>query len=134
MVATVEKQAGLILGVDALQPEGNGSLLYVLSKILSGTVVSAIQLERPNEKDLTDWLMSYQEYPVLASVSDGEERIIAALRAVWPNAPRQRCQEHFLAIWPMKCLKMTLNYESRCVKIWVVCRKPVIFPQTTLFF
>jgi transposase-like protein len=58
--------------------------------------VSAIQLEPANEKDLTNWLMNYQEYPVLASVSDGEERIIAALRAVWPNAPRQRCQEHFL--------------------------------------
>ena len=28
--------------------------------------------------------------------TEGEERIIAALRAVWPNAPRQRCQEHFL--------------------------------------
>ena len=92
----VEKHGGLILSVDALQAEGNGSLLYVLYEILSGTVVSAIQLESPNEKDLTDWLMRYQDYPVLASVSDGEERIIAALRAVWPNAPRQRCQEHFL--------------------------------------
>ena len=92
----IEEHGGLILGVDALQPEGHGSLLYVLYEILSGTVVSAIQLESPNEKELTDWLMTYQDYPVLASVSDGEERIIAALRAVWPNAPRQRCQEHFL--------------------------------------
>jgi hypothetical protein len=92
----VEKHGGLILGVDALQPEGHGSLLYVLYEILSGSAVSAIQLEPPNEKDLTDWLMRYQGYPVLASISDGEERIIAALRAVWPNAPRQRCQEHFL--------------------------------------
>lgn len=94
--AIVEKHGGLIFGVDALQPEGHGSLLYVLYEILSGSVVSAIQLEPPNEKDLTDWLMRYQGYPVLASVSDGEERIIAALRAIWPNAPRQRCQEHFL--------------------------------------
>lgn len=94
--ATVEKQGGLIFGVDALQPEGHGSLLYVLYEILSGTVVSAIQVEVPNEKGLTNWLKAYQNYPVLASISDGEERIIAALRAVWPNAPRQRCQEHFL--------------------------------------
>lgn len=94
--AIVEKQGGLIFGVDALQPEGHGSLLYVLYEILSGTVVSALQVEAPNEKDLTDWLKAYQNYPVLANISDGEERIIAALRAVWPNAPRQRCQEHFL--------------------------------------
>ena len=92
----VEKHGGLIVGVDALQPEGHGSLLYVLYEILSGTVVSAIQLETPNEKELTAWLQAYQTYPVLASITDGEERIIAALRAVWPHAARQRCQEHFL--------------------------------------
>jgi hypothetical protein len=92
----VEKHGGLILGVDALQPEGHGSLLYVLYEILSGTVVSAIQVETPNEQELTAWLQAYETYPVLASISDGEERILAALRAIWPHAPRQRCQEHFL--------------------------------------
>jgi hypothetical protein len=30
----VEKHDGLIFGVDALQPEGHGSLLYVLYEIL----------------------------------------------------------------------------------------------------
>lgn len=93
---TVAKHGGLVFGVDALQPEGHGSLLYVLYEILSGTVVSAIQVEAPSEKELTAWLQSYQMYPLLASITDGEERIIAALRAVWPNVPRQRCQEHFL--------------------------------------
>jgi hypothetical protein len=92
----VAKHGGLILGVDALQPEGHGSLLYVLYEILSGTVVSAIPVEAPNEQELTAWLQAYQIYPVFASISDGEERIIAALRTVWPHAPRQRCQEHFL--------------------------------------
>ena len=92
----VEQHGGLVLGVDGLQPEGHGSLLYVLYEILSGTVVSAIQVETPSERELTTWLQAYKKYPVLASISDGEERIIAALRAVWPNAPRQRCQEHFL--------------------------------------
>lgn len=92
----VEKHGGLILGVDALQPEGHGSLLYMLYEILSGTVVSAMQVETPSEKELTVWLQAYEMYPVLASITDGEERIIAALRAVWPNAARQRCQEHFL--------------------------------------
>jgi len=93
----VEKHGGLVFGVDALQPEGHGSLLYVLYEILSGTVVSALQLEAPNEKELTAWLQVYQMYPVLASITDGEERIIAALRTVWPNAARQRCQAHFLS-------------------------------------
>jgi hypothetical protein len=92
----VEKHGGLVLGVDALQPEGHGSLLYVLYEILSGTVVSAIQVEAPSEKELAAWLRAYEKYPVLANITDGEERIIAALRAIWPNAVHQRCQEHFL--------------------------------------
>jgi hypothetical protein len=35
-------------------------------------------------------------YEVLATLSDGEKTIIAALKTCWPNAPRQRCQEHYL--------------------------------------
>jgi len=93
---TVAEQGGLIFGVDALQPEGSGSLLYVLYEVLSESVVAALQLEPATEKDLTEWLQAYQSYPVLATLSDGEERIIAALRTVWPTAPHQRCQEHFL--------------------------------------
>ncbi len=94
---TIEEHGGLILGVDALQPEGHGSLLYVLYEVLSMTVVAAIQVEAANEEKLTAWLQPYQTYPVLATLSDGEERIIAALQAVWPEAPHQRCQEHFLS-------------------------------------
>lgn len=94
---TVAEHGGLIFGVDALQPEGYGSLLYVLYEVLSMTVVAAIQVELATEEKLTEWLQAYQEYPVLATLSDGEERIIAAQRAVWPDAPHQRCQEHFLS-------------------------------------
>jgi hypothetical protein len=32
----------------------------------------------------------------LATLSDGEETIIGAMESCWPNAPRQRCQSHFL--------------------------------------
>ena len=93
---TVAEHGGLIFGGDALQPEGSGRLLYVLYEVLSESVVAAIQLEPATEQDLTEWLQAYQSYPVLATLTDGEERIIAALRTVWPNAPHQRCQEHFL--------------------------------------
>jgi hypothetical protein len=41
-------------------------------------------------------LQAYQGYPALATLSDGEDTIIAALKKTWPEAPHQRCQEHFL--------------------------------------
>ena len=85
-------------GIDALQPEGYGTLLYVLYEVLSGTPVAGVQLDHPTAKELVEWLKPYQALPyqVLATLSDGEKAIIAALEMCWPDAPRQRCQEHFL--------------------------------------
>jgi len=45
---------------------------------------------------LAKWLEGYQQYPVLATLSDGEDTLIAAMKKAWPNTPHQRCQEHFL--------------------------------------
>ena len=95
---TTEKHGGLIWGIDALQPEGHGTLLYVLYEVLSGTPVAGIQLDHPTADELVAWLKPYQELPykVLATLSDGEKAIIAALERCWRDAPRQRCQEHYL--------------------------------------
>lgn len=92
------EHGGVIWAIDALQPEGHGRLLYVLYEVLSGTVVSGIQLARASRESLQAWLAPYQalNYPVLATLSDGEASIIGALQGCWPNAPHQRCQSHFL--------------------------------------
>ncbi len=96
LAETVEKHGGVIFGLDGLQPEGCGSLLYVLYEVLSGTVVGAIQMEKADATQLTQWMQAYQQYPVLATLSDGEDTLMAALKQAWPNAPHQRCQDHFL--------------------------------------
>ncbi len=96
LAETVEKHAGVIFGLDGLQPEGCGSLLYVLYEVLGGSVVGAIQVEKASTDQLADWLQAYQQYPVLATLSDGEDMLIAALKQTWPHAPHQRCQDHFL--------------------------------------
>lgn len=98
LAETAAKHGGLIWGIDALQPEGDGTLLYVLYEVLSGTAVAAIQANYPSAAELVQWLQPYRALPfeVLATLSDGEERIIAALKGSWPAAPHQRCQEHIL--------------------------------------
>jgi transposase-like protein len=47
---------------------------------------------------LVTWLSAYRdaEVPVLATLSDGEATLMAALKACWSQAPHQRCQVHFL--------------------------------------
>ena len=98
LAATAATHGGLIWAVDALQPEGSGTLVYVLYEVLSETPVAAAQLTHASTQALCDWLQPYQALPlgVLATLSDGEEAIIAALKACWPAAPHQRCQAHFL--------------------------------------
>jgi len=98
LAETAQEHGGLIWAIDALQPEGHGTLLYVLYEVLSGTPVAAIQTSYPTAEELEDWLAPYRELPyeALATLSDGEDRIIAALEASWPQAPHQRCQEHIL--------------------------------------
>jgi hypothetical protein len=98
LAAAAEQYGGLIWAVDALEPEGHGTLLYVLYEVLSQTAVGAIQLDHASADELVEWLRPYQALPflVLATLSDGEEAIIAALRTCWPAARQQRCQSHWL--------------------------------------
>jgi hypothetical protein len=111
-----EEHGGVIWGIDALQPEGHGTLLYVLYEVLSGTPVAGIQLDYATAEELVEWLAPYQELPyaVLATLSDGEKAIIAALKTCWPDAPRQRCQEHYLGNLAESVLE-----EDRKVQEWM---------------
>jgi hypothetical protein len=98
LTATAAQYGGLIWALDALQPEDHGTLLYVLYEVLSGRPIAARQREHVTEQELVEWLQPYIElpFPVLATLSDGEVTLIAALKASWPEAPHQRCQAHFL--------------------------------------
>ena len=112
---TAEKHGGLIWGIDALKPEGHGTLLYVLYEVLSGTPVAAAQLDYPTADELVEWLQPYRELPfeVLATLSDGEDRIIAALKRCWSEAPHQRCQEHILGNLAEPVLKEDTKLRKR---------------------
>jgi hypothetical protein len=78
--------------------EGNDPPLYVLYEVLSNTPISAIQERNPTTERLHAWLQPYTQLPfaVLATLSDGEKAVVAALKITWPAAPHQRCQLHFL--------------------------------------
>lgn len=98
LAETAAHHGGLIWAIDGLKPEGHGTLLFVLYEVLSATPVAALQLEGANEEQLCRWLKPYQQldHRVLATLSDGEKGLVAALKATWPDAPHQRCQAHFL--------------------------------------
>lgn len=103
LAETAAHYGGLMWAIDGLKPEGHGTLLFVFYfvfyEVMSATAVAAIQLEGAKQEQLCQWLKPYQQmaYPVLATLSDGEDGIIAALKTTWPEAPHQRCQAHFLS-------------------------------------
>lgn len=105
---------GLIWAIDALQPEGDGTLLYVLYEVLSGKPVAALQSEHVSEQELGEWLKPYQvlSFPVLATLSDGEATLVATLKSCWPQAPHQRCQAHFLS----NLAEEVLDYDDQLRK------------------
>ena len=110
---TIMEHGGLIFGLDGLQPEGHGTILYVLYEVLSGTPVAAVQMEHATTKTLSEWLQAYQHYPTLATVSDGEDAIISAMKKTWPEASHQRCQEHFLGNLAEPILKHDTNLRKQ---------------------
>ena len=98
LAKTAERHGGLVWAIDGLQPEGEGTLLYLLYEVLGGTPVAGLQLAGATKERLCEWLKPYQElpYPVLGTLSDGEKALVGALKECWPHVPHQRCQAHFL--------------------------------------
>jgi hypothetical protein len=95
---TAQKHGGVIWGLDGLQPDQDGTQLYVLYEILSQTAVTAAWLDKRDTAHLEAWLEPYSRLGVrvLATLSDGEPAEIEALKKLWPQAPHQMCQVHFL--------------------------------------
>ena len=93
-----QEYGGLIWAIDGLEPEGSNQVLYVLYEVQSGRAIAAWQSAAADEMELLAWLQPYRTLPyrVLATLSDGERALVAALKAAWPQAPHQRCQAHFL--------------------------------------
>ena len=112
--ASAEERGGVVWAIDALQPEGHGTLLYVLYEAMSGTPVSGLQASYPTAEVLQAWLASYKALPfaVLATLSDGEERIIAALKGTWSEVRHQRCQAHMLSNLAEAVLKEDTNLRG----------------------
>ena len=100
LAEAAKKYGGLVLKVDGLCPDGEGPQLYVLWEVLSGTPVLGMLIDKADEPHLTAWLRKgiilIGKLPILATLSDGEKALKAALEVVCPNTPHQLCQEHFM--------------------------------------
>lgn len=105
---------GLILSVDGLQPERGNEILYIVRELQTGEILLAKFLQFSDEetikREIYETLKQLSEamkLPVLGLVADKQLTLTTAFKAVFPNAPVQHCQSHFL-----KALRRPVQEES----------------------
>ena len=98
----VRTAGGLIISLDGLEPEGAQEQLWVVREVLSGTILAVAWLPRVNATTLgvllapVVTLLREADWPLLATVSDKQQVVVAALQDTWPTIPHQWCQAHYL--------------------------------------
>lgn len=94
----VEENKGIMLSMDGVQPEKGNETLYVVREVFSGTILAAQNLKSGSASELMALLQPVKDlgFPVIGLVSDGQQSIRMAMEAMWPHAPYQYCQYHYL--------------------------------------
>jgi hypothetical protein len=93
------EQGRIVLALDGLQPDVGHEVLWVVRECLSGEVLLARSLLSATEESLVNLLREVAgelEVPVVGVVSDGQHPIRRAVARVFPKAPHQLCQFHYL--------------------------------------
>jgi hypothetical protein len=98
----LQKQGHVILALDGLQPDVGHEVLWIIRDCLSEEILLARPLLSSTQGDLTSLLTEVKQLlnelavPVKGIISDGEETIGSAVAFVFPQAPHQLCQFHYL--------------------------------------
>jgi len=90
---------GLLLSIDAMQPEKGNDALYVVCELRSGLTLQAQQL--PNQRADTIRLQVLKPihdlgFSIRGIVSDAEDAIHRACQEMWPECPHHACHFHAL--------------------------------------
>lgn len=94
----VQENKGIMLSMDGVQPEKGSEILYVVREVFSGTILAARNLKSGSTAELQTLLKPVKDlgFPVIGLVSDGQQSIRLAMSGLWPDAPYQYCQYHYL--------------------------------------
>jgi hypothetical protein len=89
---------GIILSMDAVQPERGNETLYVIREVFSGTVIAAKNMKSGASEELQTLIKPIINlgYPIVGIVSDGQHSIRLAFETLLPDVPYQYCQYHYL--------------------------------------
>src|SRR5436190_19629930 len=92
----VEKNGGIIVSVDGIQPEKGNETVYVVRDALTGRVLAAENVTS-SETAVMKALLSpvvALGVKVLGTITDAQESELLAVEELWPDVPHQVCQFH----------------------------------------
>src|SRR5947209_209462 len=98
----VEKDGGIIVSVDGIQPEKGNETVYLVRDALTGRVLAAenvTSLETAVMKALLAPVVALEverKVKVLGTITDAQESELLAVEELWPDVPHQVCQFHAL--------------------------------------
>ncbi len=97
-LAQVEKNGGILVSVDGIQPEKGNETVYLVRDALTGRVLAAENVTSSETAVMKDLLAPVVGLgvKVLGTISDAQESELLALEQLWPDVPHQVCQFHVL--------------------------------------
>jgi len=97
-LAQVEKNGGIIVSVDGIQPEKGNETVYLVRDALTGRVLCAENVTSSETAVMKALLAPVVALgvKVLGTISDAKARELKAVEDLWPEVPHQVCQFHVL--------------------------------------
>lgn len=94
----VEKNGGMIVSIDGIQPDKGNETVYIVRDALTGRVLAAENVTSSETAVMKQILapVAELEVSVLGTISDAQESEMKALQELWPDVPHQVCQFHVL--------------------------------------
>ena len=93
-----DKNGGIILSIDGLQPQTGSDLLFVLRDTITAEVLHAVVTHSTDTKTIEELLriIKKSDIKVKGILSDGQHSIRKAVDLVFPKIPYQLCSFHYL--------------------------------------
>ena len=94
----VEKNGGIIVSVDGIQPEKGNETVYLVRDALTGRVLAAENVTSSETAVMKELLapVAALGVKVLGTITDAQESELLAVEQLWPTVPHQVCQFHAL--------------------------------------
>ena len=97
-VERVSEEAGLILALDGLAPEGGEAQLWLVRELRTGKTLRSGWLSEQGQTAFENFLrpIAEQGWRVEAVLSDKQRGLVPAIAVVFPEAKHAFCQSHYL--------------------------------------